>query len=46
MPIPIKYKCLRCGGESDQANQNCISCQYETYVKYVLKEPIKHFPRI
>ncbi|XP_028141804.2 baculoviral IAP repeat-containing protein 3-like [Diabrotica virgifera virgifera] len=31
MPVPVKYKCPKCGGETEINNTNCMSCHKEYF---------------
>lgn len=33
MPTPVKYKCKKCNGETDEPNTDCIPCTYKALMK-------------
>ncbi|CAG9834548.1 unnamed protein product [Diabrotica balteata] len=33
MPVPLKNKCPKCGGETELPNSNCINCDYIEYLR-------------
>ena len=33
MPVPVKYKCPKCGGETDTPNLPCIYCYYKDHIR-------------
>lgn len=35
MPVPVKYVCPRCKGETDMEGQPCLSCCFKAHMKYV-----------
>lgn len=43
MPIPVKYVCHQCKGETDKPNSRCVACLFQEYVKY---SGCKHVPPI
>lgn len=36
MPVPVKYKCKKCGGENGIANSKCLNCELEEYLRMKL----------
>lgn len=40
MVVPVKYKCPKCGGETDTRNQKCVPCG----VSELMKTETKHIP--
>lgn len=35
MPVPVKYNCIQCGGETDIESSECIACQFTRHIKAV-----------
>lgn len=42
MPVPVKYKCPKCNGETDIDKQKCLYCMFEEYLKSFANA--KHIP--
>jgi hypothetical protein len=42
MPVAIKYKCLKCRGETDTENTLCIYCSMLSVIKSI--DGAKHLP--
>lgn len=40
MPVPVKFKCKKCGGETESSNTICIPCGLSVHLKEM--KGVKH----
>ncbi|CAG9836275.1 unnamed protein product [Diabrotica balteata] len=42
MPVPVKHKCPKCGGDTEERNDLCINCELEEM--YKKESGVKNIP--